>query len=91
MNKSELIGAFAEKNNVSLKEAGASVASVFEIIAETVSKGEDVLISDFGAFKVAERKERMGRNPQTGSEIKIAASKVVKFTAYTVLKTSVNK
>ena len=62
---------------------------VLSSITETLGKGGSVSLLGFGTFKVAERKARKGRNPQTGEEIYIAASKVPKFVAAKALKEAV--
>ncbi|MFM2365194.1 MAG: hypothetical protein RLY79_863, partial [Actinomycetota bacterium] len=60
-------------------EAAHAVEIVFDTITRTMSKGEDVMINDFGKFKKVDRKARMGRNPFTGETIKIKASKKARF------------
>jgi DNA-binding protein HU-beta len=79
MNKAQLIAALAPHFNDSKKEAAHAVEIVFDTITRTMSKGEDVMINDFGKFKKVDRKERMGRNPFTGETIKIKASKKARF------------
>ena len=79
MNKAQLIAALAPHFNDSKKEATHAVEIVFDTITRTMSKGEDVMINDFGKFKKVDRKARMGRNPFTGETIKIKASKKARF------------
>ena len=79
MNKAQFIAALAPHFNDSKKEAAHAVEIVFDTITRTMSKGEDVMINDFGKFKKVDRKARMGRNPFTGETIKIKASKKVRF------------
>ena len=79
MNKSQFIAAFAPHFNDSKKEAAHAVEIVFDTITRTMSKGEDVMINDFGKFKKVDRKARMGRNPFTGETMKIKASKKARF------------
>jgi DNA-binding protein HU-beta len=79
MNKAQFIAALAPHFNDSKKEAAHAVEIVFDTITRTMSKGEDVMINDFGKFKKVDRKERMGRNPFTGETIKIKASKKARF------------
>ena len=81
MNKTELIAAAAEKAGVSKKEAEAVVTAAFDAIAASLKEGEKVQLVGFGSFEVKTRAERIGRNPATGAEIKIAASKVPTFKA----------
>ncbi len=79
MNKAQFIAAFAPHFNDSKKEAAHAVEFIFDTITRTMSKGEDVMINDFGKFKKVDRKARMGRNPFTGETIKIKASKKARF------------
>ena len=65
--------------------------SFIAIVSKELSKGRPVQLVGFGTFDVAKRAARKGRNPQTGEEIKIAASKSVKFKAGKALKDLVNK
>ena len=89
MNKSELVAKVAEKAGVAKKDAEKSVNAVLESISETLASGEEVQLVGFGTFKVRERAERKGRNPQTGEEITIAATKVPVFRAGKSLKEAV--
>lgn len=79
MNKTELINAVAEKSELSKKDAGKAVDAVFETVMDSLSKGEKVQLIGFGNFEVRQRSARKGRNPQTGEEIQIPASKVPAF------------
>jgi DNA-binding protein HU-beta len=79
MNKAQFIAALAPHFNDSKKEATHAVDIVFDTIVRSLSKGEDVMINDFGKFKKVDRKARMGRNPFTGETIKIKASKKARF------------
>jgi nucleoid DNA-binding protein len=88
MNKGDLINEVAKLVGTK-KEAQAAVECVFDSITKTLKKKGQVVIAGFGTFKVAKRKARTGRNPQTGAEIKIAAKSVPKFTAGKALKDAV--
>ena len=88
MNKGDLINEVAKLVGTK-KEAQAAVECVFDSITKTLKKKGQVVIVGFGTFKVAKRKARTGRNPQTGEEIKIAAKSVPKFTAGKALKDAV--
>ena len=88
MNKKDLVNEVAKVVKTK-KEAHAAVDSVFSSIAKALEKGEAVSLIGFGTFKVVDRKARKGRNPQTGEEIDIAASKVPKFVAGKALKETV--
>lgn len=89
MNKTDLINAVAEQVDLTKKEAGSAVDAVFESIQNSLSKGEKVQLIGFGNFEVRERAARKGRNPQTGKEIEIPASKVPVFKAGKALKDAV--
>ena len=71
------------------KDSAAAVDAVFATVTEYLSKGEKVQLIGFGNFEVRERAAHKGRNPQTGKEIKIAASKVPAFKAGKALKDAV--
>ena len=90
MNKSDLINAVAEKANVSKKVADSAVVAIFDAIKDSLSKGEKVQLIGFGTFETRKRAARKGRNPQTGSEMKIAAKVVPAFKAGKALKDAVN-
>jgi DNA-binding protein HU-beta len=79
MNKAQFIAALAPHFNDSKKDAAHAVDVVFDTIVRAMSRGEDVMIYDFGKFKKVDRKARMGRNPFTGETIKIKASKKARF------------
>ena len=89
MNRSQLLNALAERNELSRREADQVVASLVDIITETVSTGEDVTISGFAKFRRVDRPARMGRNPATGETIKIAAKRQAKVTPLKAFKDSV--
>ena len=91
MNKSDLINKVAESTELSKKDAGKAVDSVFQTIMDSLSEGERVQIIGFGNFEVRDRAARKGRNPQTGEEIQIAATKVPAFRAGKALKDAVKK
>ena len=90
MNKTELVAAMAEKTGLSKKDAEASLKAFTEVVAEELKKGEKIQLVGFGTFEVSERAARTGRNPQTGAEMTIAASKSPKFKAGKALKDSLN-
>jgi len=79
MNKAQFIASLAPYFNGSKKEAQFAVSIVFDSIVRNIHKGEDVTINDFGKFKKVDRKARKGRNPFTGEEIMIKATKKVRF------------
>lgn len=91
MNKTELISAVAEASELSKKDAGKAVDAVFQTIMDSLGEGERVQIIGFGNFEVRDRAARKGRNPQTGEEIQIPASKVPAFKAGKALRDAVKK
>ena len=90
MNKAELVSAIADKTSLSKKDAEAAIKAFTEVVAEELKKGEKVQLVGFGTFEVSKRAARVGRNPQTGKEMKIPASKAPKFKAGKALKDSIN-
>lgn len=91
MNKGEFVEALADRLDIPRTQAERALTGVLEIISEELVKGEKIAFTGFGSFEVSERAARTGRNPQTGATIKIAASKVPKFSAGATLKTVVNE
>ena len=81
MTKADIIEAVYEKVGFSKKESAEIVELVFDTLKETLERGDKIKISGFGHSLLRHKKARVGRNPQTGKEIKIAAKKVVKFKA----------
>ncbi|EXJ24184.1 DNA-binding protein HBsu [Alkalibacterium sp. AK22] len=88
-NKAELIEKVASSADLTKKDATAAVEAVFETIKESLAEGEKVQVIGFGNFEVRDRAARKGRNPQTGEEIQIPASKVPAFKAGKALKDAV--
>ena len=78
MNKAELVAAIADKTELSKKDAEAALKAFTDVVAEELKKGEKIQLVGFGTFEVSERAARTGRNPQTGEEMEIAASKAPK-------------
>lgn len=89
MNKTELISAVAEASELSKKDATKAVDAVFDSILDALKNGDKVQLIGFGNFEVRERAARKGRNPQTGEEIEISASKVPAFKPGKALKDAV--
>ena len=89
MNKTELVAAMAEKAEISKKDAEAALKAFTDVVTEELKKGEKIQLVGFGTFEVSERAARTGRNPQTGAEMTIAASKAPKFKAGKALKDSI--
>ena len=91
MNKSELVDAIAKETGLSKKDSEAALKAFIGTVEKELTKGHDVSLIGFGTFSVGKRAARTGRNPQTGEEIKIAASKTPKFKPGKALKDKVNK
>ncbi|MFC0271594.1 non-specific DNA-binding protein Hbs [Metabacillus herbersteinensis] len=89
MNKTELINAVAEASELSKKDATKAVDAVFDTLLDALKNGDKVQLIGFGNFEVRERAARKGRNPQTGEEIEISASKVPAFKPGKALKDAV--
>ena len=90
MNKTDLIDAIASQAGLTKKDAKAALEATLHAISASLTKGDAVQLIGFGTFKVNKRKARTGRNPRTGAEIKIAASKAPAFVAGKALKDAVN-
>lgn len=91
MNKAELIEKIANDADITKASAERALNAAIEKIIKAVTKGDRVQLIGFGTYSSGKRAARMGRNPQTGAEIKIAAAKTVKFTAGKAFKDAVNK
>ncbi|HBR79214.1 MAG TPA: DNA-binding protein [Candidatus Moranbacteria bacterium] len=89
MNKSELVDAVATKTDLSKKDVTAVIETLLDKVTEELRKGNKVTLTGFGIFKTNKRAARIGRNPQTGASIKIAAATVPKFSAGKGLKDAV--
>lgn len=90
MNKSELINAIASEAGITKIEAGKALNALTDAITSALKSGDSVSLIGFGTFKVSKRSARIGRNPRTGNEIKIAASNLPTFSAGKALKDEVN-
>lgn len=86
MTKADLVAQVAKKANLTAKAAREAVAAVFGTISDALKRGEKVVVTGFGTFLVRKRAARKGRNPQTGAEIQIPATKTPGFTAGKSLK-----
>lgn len=90
MTKADIIEAIYQKVGYSKKDAADLVELIFNLIKETLSKGEKIKISGFGNFVVRDKRSRTGRNPQTGEAIQISARRVLTFKPSQVLRADVN-
>ncbi len=89
MTKAQIVNTVASGANISKTAATKAIDSFIKGVSKALKKGERVTLVGFGTFSVTRRKARRGRNPKTGAEIKIPASKAPKFTAGKALKSAV--
>jgi len=90
MNKSELIDTVAASAGLTKADAGRAIDATIAAITAALKKNDSVTLIGFGTFKVTQRAARTGRNPRTGTELKIAARKAPAFSAGKALKVAVN-
>lgn len=90
VTKADIVEKVYQKIGFSKKEASELVEMVFDTLKDTLKEGDKVKISGFGKFEVRGKKERVGRNPQTGEQIKISARRVLNFSPSQVLKAVLN-
>jgi integration host factor subunit alpha len=91
MTKAEIVQALYTKvGGFSKKESADIVDMVFEMMKETLGRGEKIKISGFGNFVLRDKRQRPGRNPQTGDPIKISERRVLTFKASQILKQALN-
>jgi integration host factor subunit alpha len=91
MTKAGLVEIICEKTAFARQESAEFVEQVFEIIKETLEKGEKIKISGFGNFVVREKRPRRGRNPKTGEEMTIAERRVLTFRPSQALRKLLNQ
>ncbi|MGI9296944.1 MAG: HU family DNA-binding protein [Gammaproteobacteria bacterium] len=91
MNKTELIESIAKEAGLSKADAARALDAFVDTVSKSLKKKKPVVIVGFGSFDVQKRKARIGRNPQTGAELKIKASIAPKFRPGKSLKDAVNK
>jgi DNA-binding protein HU-beta len=89
MTKSQLVQRLAEATELSKKQADAVLQKLVDVTVSSVRKGDPVKIPGLGTFRKVQTKARMGRNPQTGEQIKIPARKKVRFSVAKIFKESV--
>ena len=89
MNKTELIAEIVKASGLSKKDSEAALNATIAAITTALTKGDKVSLIGFGSFEVRTRAARTGKNPQTGAEIKIPASKAPVFKAGKALKDAV--
>jgi integration host factor subunit alpha len=91
MTKADLVKRLQVKFGYSHKESADMLESLLDIIKSTLESGEDIKIAGFGKFEMRQKKDRMGRNPQTGESITIEARTILKFKPSAVLRQALNK
>jgi DNA-binding protein HU-beta len=91
VNKSGLIDAVSKTTSLAKREAEQAVNAVVHVVASEVRSGRRVVVAGFGSFNPTHRGARMGRNPQTGEPVRIAATKGVRFAASALLKDALNR
>lgn len=91
MHKQELIDAVATITGDSRTATGSSINAILDAVTHAVSAGDTVQLIGFGSFTLGQRAARVGRNPSTGEEMRIAAARTVKFTAGKAFKDVVNE
>jgi len=90
LTKAQIIDEISTRNGFTKKQSTETVETLFEIIKQTLTSGEDVLISGFGKFSVKHKAERRGRNPATGEDMMLAPRRVVTFRCSGKLRERVN-
>lgn len=90
MTKAELIDAVASAAGVTKTDAEKTIGAFFETVTKAAKKGDKVAWPGFGSFSTTKRKERTGRNPQTGAAVTVPASTAMKFSASSTLKAQLN-
>jgi DNA-binding protein HU-beta len=90
VNKNDLVTKLAERTGLAKMDAQKAVDGVFEVVTDALKAGDEVRITGFGVFVVSSRAGGKGRNPQTGEEIVIKASKAPRFRAGKPLKDALN-
>jgi DNA-binding protein HU-beta len=90
MTKSEIVEQIAKQTGLTKADSERALVAFTDTVEKALKKGDEVSLVGFGTFGVSKRKARMGRNPQTGAAIKIAAAKLPKFRAGKGLKDAVS-
>jgi DNA-binding protein HU-beta len=89
VNRSQLLNALADRNDITRRQADEFLTSLTDLITATVSTGEDVAISGFAKFRRIDRPARMARNPATGEQVRVAAKRVARITPLKAFKDAV--
>jgi len=91
LTKVHLVESIAEQNGFTKKKSTETVETILEIIKSTLSSGENVLISGFGKFCVKDKRERRGRNPNTGEDMMLSPRRLVAFRCSGILRNEINE
>jgi integration host factor subunit alpha len=91
MTKADLAEKIRTTIGLSKKESADMLESIFSIMKSTLEDGEKIKVAGFGNFEIKQKKDRIGRNPQTGEAITIEARRVLTFKPSAVLKANINK
>ena len=91
ITRKELAAILSEKTGFTVKESAEFLDRVFEILTETLERGEKIKIHGFGNFVVREKRARRGRNPKTGEPLQISGRRVVTFKPSPILRKALNK
>ena len=91
ITKADLVSIISDKSSFSRQESIQIVEQVFQILKETLERGEKVKISGFGNFVTREKRPRRGRNPQTGEQVIISGRRVLTFRPSVILRKAVNQ
>ena len=90
ITKASLINAICNNSNIPRQESSSAVESLLEIIKQTLASGEDILISGFGKFCLKDKRQRRGRNPQTGDAMMMDARRIVTFKCSNLMRGKIN-
>ena len=91
MVKADIVEKIQEKTGFTRKDSAELLESVFAIMKKTLESGEKIKVAGFGNFEVKQKKDRKGRNPQTGDSITIEARRILTFKPSVILKRAINR
>ena len=90
ITKTSLIDSICNTANLPKQESSSAVESLLEIVKQTLASGEDILISGFGKFCLKDKRQRRGRNPQTGDVMMMDARRIVTFKCSNLMRGKIN-
>jgi integration host factor subunit alpha len=91
LTKAHIVENLLAENLFTKTESAQIIETLFELLKQSLEKGEDILISGFGKFCVLEKSQRRGRNPQTGEPIELSSRRVVTFKCSGILRNKINR